>query len=57
MTMVGMKLRAADPAMQWFRRVLREEAAAAYEQGTVVDPPGARSRKRPPDGGLSSDCG
>ena len=32
MTMVGMKLRAADPAMQWFRRVLREEAAAAYAE-------------------------
>jgi DNA-binding transcriptional LysR family regulator len=32
MTMVGMKLRAADPAMQWFRKVLREEAAAAYEE-------------------------
>jgi DNA-binding transcriptional LysR family regulator len=32
MTMVGMKLRGADPAMQWFRRVLREEAAAAYEE-------------------------
>jgi hypothetical protein len=25
-----MKLTAADPAMQWFRKVLREEAAAAY---------------------------
>ena len=32
MTMVGMKLRAADPAMQWFRKMLREEAAAAYEE-------------------------
>ena len=32
MTMVGIKLRAADPAMQWFRRVLREEAAAAYAE-------------------------
>ncbi len=32
MTIVGMKLRAADPAMQWFRRVLREEATAAYEE-------------------------
>jgi DNA-binding transcriptional LysR family regulator len=32
MTMVGMKLRAADPAMRWFRQVLREEAAAAYEE-------------------------
>ena len=32
MTMVAMKLRAADPAMQWFRKLLREEAAVAYAE-------------------------
>ena len=30
LTVVATKLRAADPVMQWFRKVLREEAAAAY---------------------------
>ena len=30
MTVVSTRLRAADPALQWFRGVLREEAAAAY---------------------------
>ena len=30
LTAVATKLRAADPAMQWFRRLLREEAAAVY---------------------------
>jgi DNA-binding transcriptional LysR family regulator len=30
LTVVATKLRAADPAMQWFRKVLREEAAAVY---------------------------
>ena len=30
LTTVGLRLRAADPAMQWFRRMLREEAAAVY---------------------------
>ncbi|MBV8105368.1 MAG: hypothetical protein JO223_12240 [Hyphomicrobiales bacterium] len=30
LTVVATKLRAADPAMQWFRKLLREEAAAAY---------------------------
>ncbi len=29
-TVVATKLRAADPTMQWFRKVLREEAAAVY---------------------------
>ena len=33
MTMVAMKLRAADAAMQWFRGLLREEAAAVYAEG------------------------
>ena len=30
MTAVMTRLRAADPALQWFSRLLREEAAAAY---------------------------
>ncbi len=30
LTAVATRLRAADPAMQWFRRLLREEAAAIY---------------------------
>ena len=30
LTVVATRLRAADPAMQWFRRLLREEAAAVY---------------------------
>ena len=29
-TMVGLRLRAADPALQWLRGVLRHEAAAVY---------------------------
>ena len=29
-TMVGLRLRAADPALKWFRGVLRAEAAAVY---------------------------
>jgi DNA-binding transcriptional LysR family regulator len=29
-TIVGVKARSADPAMRWFRDVLRQEAAAAY---------------------------
>ena len=33
LTTVGLRLRAADPAMQWFRRMLREEAAAVYAEG------------------------
>ena len=30
LTAVATRLRAADPVMQWFRRLLREEAAAVY---------------------------
>ena len=32
-TMVGLRLRAADPALRWFRGVLREEAAVVYGEG------------------------
>jgi DNA-binding transcriptional LysR family regulator len=33
-TIVGMRLRAADPALKWFREMLREEAAVVYgEEG------------------------
>jgi DNA-binding transcriptional LysR family regulator len=42
LTAVGTRLRAADPAMQWFRRVLREEAAAAYGERTPVAAPRER---------------
>ncbi len=31
LTVVASRLRAADPAMRWFRSVLREEAAPVYE--------------------------
>jgi DNA-binding transcriptional LysR family regulator len=30
LTVVGLRLRATDPALKWFLRVLREEAAPAY---------------------------
>ena len=30
MTVVSTRLRAADPALRWFRKILREEAAVAY---------------------------
>ena len=30
MTIVSTRLRAADPALRWFRSVLREEAAHVY---------------------------
>jgi DNA-binding transcriptional LysR family regulator len=30
MTAVSTRLRAADPALQWFRKLLRDEAASAY---------------------------
>ena len=33
LTVVGLKLRAADPAIRWFRGVLKEEAAAVYSEG------------------------
>jgi DNA-binding transcriptional LysR family regulator len=32
LTVIGMALRARDPAMQWFRKLLREEAAAVYSE-------------------------
>jgi DNA-binding transcriptional LysR family regulator len=38
-TVVALRLRAADPALQWFRRVLREEAAAVYGE-SGADPLG-----------------
>ena len=41
-TMVGLRLRAADRALQWFRGVLREEAAAVYGEGGA-----GRSDRRP----------
>ncbi len=34
-TVVAMRLRAADPALQWFRRLLREEAATVYEKAAA----------------------
>ena len=46
LTAVGTRLRAADPAMQWFRRVLREEAAAVYGERAPVAAPRERGRDR-----------
>ena len=40
MTVVGLRLRLSDAAMQWFRRILRETAEAAYAEA----PPAALSR-------------
>ena len=45
-TVVGLRLRAADSALQWFRRMLREEAAAIY--GPLVDGVADRVLARPP---------
>jgi DNA-binding transcriptional LysR family regulator len=37
LTVVFTRLRAADPAIQWFREVLREEAAAVYGEQAGAD--------------------
>ncbi len=38
LTVVATRLRAADPAMQWFRRLLREEAAIVYGECGAIAP-------------------
>ncbi len=42
-TAILTRLRAADPVLQWFLRILSEESAAAYS-----DPPLSRGTRRPP---------
>jgi DNA-binding transcriptional LysR family regulator len=41
LTVVGTRRRAADPAMQWFRRLLRQEAAAVYGDQSSPAPAGS----------------
>ena len=38
LTIVSTRLRAADPALRWFRGILREEAAAAYASHRLESP-------------------
>jgi len=46
LTLVSTRLRAADPALAWFRALLREEAAAAYAPPGDAAAAGAPRRRR-----------